>query len=121
MKVAKLVLVSLMTRVIVEEDATQEQILEAAKPQFIDKVKTDLADNLEEITDDEEVPYGESPNDKNPPVENEKKEALHNIEILIKSCEEGRDEDWDTTTDEGREGFDDMITLLERVKNFINK
>lgn len=37
-----------------------------------------------------------------------------NINIVIKSCEEGRDGDWDVSTDEGKEGFDDMITLLER-------
>lgn len=38
----------------------------------------------------------------------------HNIGVVIKSCEEGRDGDWDVSTDEGKEGFDDMITLLER-------
>lgn len=36
------------------------------------------------------------------------------IQVLIKSCEEGRDGDWDCSTDEGKEGFDDMITLLEK-------
>lgn len=37
-----------------------------------------------------------------------------NIDTLIKSCEEGRDGDWDVSTNEGLEGFNDMITLLER-------
>lgn len=38
------------------------------------------------------------------------------INIVIKSCEEGRDGDWDCCTNEGKEGFNDMITLLEKCK-----
>jgi hypothetical protein len=34
------------------------------------------------------------------------------IDILVKSCEEGRDGDWDVSTNEGLEGFNDMINLL---------
>jgi hypothetical protein len=34
------------------------------------------------------------------------------IDTLIKSCEEGRDGDWDVSTNEGLEGFNDMITQL---------
>lgn len=45
---------------------------------------------------------------------NDIKEHNRNINTVIKSCEEGRDGDWDVSTDEGKEGFDDMITLLER-------
>ena len=56
-KVAKLVLVGLMTRVVVEENATDEQILDAARPNIIEKVNTELGENLEEITDDIECPY----------------------------------------------------------------
>jgi hypothetical protein len=56
-KVAKLVYVSLATRVVVDEDATQEQILEAAKHRFIDKLQTELGENLEDIVDDTECPY----------------------------------------------------------------
>lgn len=57
-KVAKLVTVSLMTRVIVDEDATDEQILDAAKPRFQAKLdNNELMDNLEEIYDDDECPY----------------------------------------------------------------
>ncbi len=57
-KVAKLVLVSLMTRVVVEDSATDEQILGEARPKFIEKVNTELGENLEEIYDDTECPYG---------------------------------------------------------------
>ncbi len=56
-KVAKLVYVSMVTRVVVDEDATQEQILEAAKHRFIDKLQTELGENLEDIVDDAECPY----------------------------------------------------------------
>jgi hypothetical protein len=57
MKVAKLVYVSMVTRVIVDEDATDEQIIQAARPQFAEKVQTELGENLEEIVNDEECPY----------------------------------------------------------------
>jgi hypothetical protein len=47
----------LATRVIVDEDATEEQILEAAKHRFIDKVQTELGEHLEFIGYDDECPY----------------------------------------------------------------
>ena len=56
-KVAKLVYMSMATRVIVNQDATEEQILEVARSKFIEKCRTDLGDNIEEIVDDEECPY----------------------------------------------------------------
>jgi hypothetical protein len=56
-KVAKLVYVSMVTRVIVDEDATDEQIIQASKNNFVEKVLNELGENLEEIVDDEEVPY----------------------------------------------------------------
>ena len=57
MKVAKLIYVSLMTRVVVDENATEETIIEEARKNFIEKVQNDLEDNIEEIVDDEEMPY----------------------------------------------------------------
>ena len=57
MKVAKLVYVSLMTRVIVDDDATEAQILDVAKPRLIYTMNSDLSEIIEEIVDDEEVPY----------------------------------------------------------------
>lgn len=56
-KVAKLVTVSLMTRVIVDRDATEAQVLDAARQNFIDKVKNELGESLEEIKPDTECPY----------------------------------------------------------------
>jgi len=38
------------------------------------------------------------------------------IDILIESCEQGISGEWDCTTDEGKEGFESMITLLEKLK-----
>jgi len=56
-KVAKLVYVSFLTRVVVEDTATDDEILDIARPKFIDKVRTELHENLEEIINDTEVPY----------------------------------------------------------------
>jgi hypothetical protein len=58
-KVAKLVMVSLMTRVIVDENATDEEIISASYKGFQAKLDNrELGDNLESIEDDEELPYG---------------------------------------------------------------
>ena len=63
-KVAKLVCVSLMTRVIVDENATDEEIMQKARPQFVEKLNEDgLLDHLESIEDDEEMPFGEGLDD----------------------------------------------------------
>ena len=59
-KVAKLVYVSFATRVIVDVNATDEEIIEASKENFLIKVNNDLHENLEEIIDDEEMPYNKS-------------------------------------------------------------
>ena len=56
-KVAKLVAVSLLTRVIVEDTASEGAILTAAGPRFIGKIHTDLEDNVEYIVDDTECPF----------------------------------------------------------------
>ena len=59
MKVAKLVAVSFLTRVIVEENATEEEVLEKAKSNFAFKIEDELSENLEYIVDDIECPYDE--------------------------------------------------------------
>lgn len=55
--VAKLVLVSLMVRVIVDEKASEEEILNFARPKFHDVVRNELHENLDDIIDDTEMPY----------------------------------------------------------------
>jgi hypothetical protein len=69
MRVAKLVMVSLMTRVIVDDNLTEEQELEQraeqAKAAFVDKIMNDgLGDHLESIEDDEDCPFGTFDSDK---------------------------------------------------------
>lgn len=65
-KVAKLVCVSLMTRIVVDENATEEQMMELARPQLIEKLQEDgLLDHVESIEDDEECPFGTFVDDVN--------------------------------------------------------
>lgn len=59
MKVAKLVYVSLLTRVVVDNTATQEEILEKSKSSLIVKINSELGEHLEQIVNDEECPVGE--------------------------------------------------------------
>ncbi len=56
-KVAKLVTCSLMTRIVVDKDATEEEILNAVKDKFITKIKDELSEHIEDIEDDEDCPY----------------------------------------------------------------
>lgn len=68
-KVAKLVCVSLMTRVIIEDNLTEEQelneIAKQAKSAFVDKIMNDaIGDHIESIEEDEECPYGTFDSDK---------------------------------------------------------
>jgi len=56
-KVAKLVSVSLMTRVIVDEGASESEILELAGIKLAEKIQHELTEHLEEIEDDVECPY----------------------------------------------------------------
>lgn len=56
MLVAKLVYYSLVTRVLVDENATDEEIIEASKDKILDKVNNELGENLEDIIDDIEYP-----------------------------------------------------------------
>jgi len=59
MKVAKLVSVSLMTRVIVEEGTSDVDILIQAQQKFIAQIENEINENLESIKDDTECPYNE--------------------------------------------------------------
>lgn len=62
-KVAKLVTAAFMVRVIVPENATEEQIIAAAAPKLMEAVDYDLLENIEEIVDDLVVPYGNGHNE----------------------------------------------------------
>lgn len=57
-KVAKLVAVSFLTRVVVDKNATQEEILAKAKNKFQAKLNNnELGENLEYIEEDTECPF----------------------------------------------------------------
>lgn len=58
-KVAKLVTVSLTTRVVVNEDASEQDIIDKASKNLVDKVHNELMENIEAIQDDIECPYDE--------------------------------------------------------------
>ena len=57
MKVAKLVRVMITTRIIVDDNASEEEIMEIALPMLLDNLYTNAFENIEEIVDDTEVPY----------------------------------------------------------------
>ena len=61
MKTAKIIWVSLATRVIVDtndsEEIVIEKAIEQAKDKFIDKIKNELYENIDEIFDDTDCPY----------------------------------------------------------------
>lgn len=91
MKVAKLVMVSLMTRVIVDDNSTDEQILEKAKARFQAKLdNNELMDNLESIEDDEELPYGEALEDQEecPVCNRHNTRPDYNFPETIRCCED---------------------------------
>jgi len=57
-KVAKIVEISLMTRVVVEEFATDEEIMIAAVPMLAKKALYEASENISEIYNDDECPFG---------------------------------------------------------------
>jgi hypothetical protein len=42
--------------------------------------------------------------------------VISRIDTVITSCEQGKSGEWDCSTDEGKEGFDAMIQLLDEAK-----
>ena len=63
-KVAKLVEFSLLVRVVVDENATDDEIIAASYSKVMDKIDNrELGDNLVSIEEDVEVPFGEGPNE----------------------------------------------------------
>jgi hypothetical protein len=56
-KVAKLVTVTMTTRIIVDENATEEQIIELASIKMSEKIQEEFNQNIESIQDDNECPY----------------------------------------------------------------
>ena len=64
-RVAKIVIFTLMTRVIVEDTDSEEKLIELAKENILVKIHNDeLGENLETHFDDEECPFGTFETDK---------------------------------------------------------
>lgn len=57
-KVAKLVTITLMTRVVVDENESEENIFDKARPMLKLKAEEEMWENLESIEDDKECPAG---------------------------------------------------------------
>ena len=58
MKKAHLVFVSMATRVVVDENATEQDIIKLANAQIIDNIIVNgIFENVEEVLDDDECPY----------------------------------------------------------------
>ena len=65
MKKAHLVYVSIATRVVVDENATEQDIIKLANAQIIDNIIADgIFENVEEVLDDDECPYDADFDDK---------------------------------------------------------
>lgn len=65
--VAKIVTAVVFTRVIVSEDATDEQVQRLAKSRLLDNLDNEYEDNIEDIKLDLESPYVEGEEDKSTP------------------------------------------------------
>ena len=65
MKKAHLVYVSIATRVVVDENATEQEIIQLANAQIIDNIIVDgIFENVEEVLEDDECPYDADFDDK---------------------------------------------------------
>ena len=121
-KVAKLVAYSFMTRVVVDEDATEKQIIDASKRMIKLKVQDELGENLESIEDDEECPIGTFETDLPTidkvilnPSENQYVVIGKGIPVQVKRFDDYSD--WDSVNDlNGEPVFDVQIDFDDSVK-----
>jgi len=56
-KVAKLVTITMKTRILVDENASERDIIELASIRMSEKIQHEFNENLESIEDDIECPY----------------------------------------------------------------
>ena len=65
MKKAHLIYVSMATRVVVDENATEQDIIKLANAQIINNIIADgIFESVEEVLDDDECPYDANFDDK---------------------------------------------------------
>ncbi len=121
-KVAKLVAYSFMTRVVVDEDATEDEIIRATKQMMRIKVEDELGENLESIEDDEECPIGTFETDLPSidkvilnPIEKQYAVIGEGIPVQIRRFDDYSD--WDSVNDlNGEPVFDVQIDFDDSVK-----
>ena len=121
-KVAKLVAYSFMTRVVVDEDATDDEIIRATKQMMRIKVQDELGENLESIENDEECPIGTFDTDLPTidkvilnPSENQYVVIGRGIPVQVKRFDNYSD--WDSVNDlNGEPVFDVQIDFDDSVK-----
>jgi hypothetical protein len=53
------------------------------------------------------------------PLEEQVKKSFEAIDNVVSSCEEGQDGRWDCSSEDGKRGFGDMITVLHEAKNYL--
>jgi hypothetical protein len=56
-KIAKLVTITMKTRILVDENASERDIIELASIRMSEKIQHEFNENLESIEDDIECPY----------------------------------------------------------------
>jgi hypothetical protein len=56
-KIAKLVTITMKTRILVDENASESDIIELASIRMSEKIQHEFNENLESIEDDIECPY----------------------------------------------------------------
>ncbi len=64
---AKLVYFSLATRVVVEDNASEDDVISAAIDRLLDTpgmIREKLGEGIEEVSDDDECPYGTFDNER---------------------------------------------------------
>lgn len=121
-KVAKLVAYSFMTRVVVDEDATEDEIIRATKQMMRIKVEDELGENLESIEDDEECPIGTFETDLPSidkvilnPIEKQYVVIGKGIPVQVRRFDDYSD--WDSVNDlNGEPVFDVQIDFDNSVK-----
>jgi hypothetical protein len=121
-KVAKLVYYTFVTRVVVEEKASDDEIIIASKKNMLIKVQSELGENLEEICDDEECPIGTFETDL-PTIdrvilsEREKQYIVIGKGLPVQVVSFHDFSDWDSVNDlDGNAVFDVQIDFDDSVK-----
>lgn len=81
------------------------------------KIKQAIKDKLIQMAIDDTLPMDMNGFDTSQLDEALKplEEAISLINTVKTSCQEGMDGTWDCSTNEGKEGFGDMITLLDEA------